>query len=185
MELSERISALLDDAGDHNDHAALAEIAQDPGARQTWARYQLIGDSLRGTGVQTSAVFSTRVMTALAHEALAPLETSNVTPLQANRWRPRAAVGLAAAATVAAFLFSGGSVPPPAEPSRALAAQGPRAILQQAPIDSAQVSALSAAEYQRRINSYLVNFNEQRAQLGVPRVLPYVRVVDFEAAPQP
>jgi hypothetical protein len=32
-----------------------------------------------------------------------------------------------------------------------------------------------------RLNSYLVNFNEQRSSLGVPGVHPYVRIVGFEA----
>ena len=47
MHISERISALLDNAGDRTDQTALAAIARDPAARRTWSRYQLIGDSLR------------------------------------------------------------------------------------------------------------------------------------------
>jgi negative regulator of sigma E activity len=33
----------------------------------------------------------------------------------------------------------------------------------------------------RRLNSYLVKFNEQRSSLGVPGVNPYVRIVGFES----
>ncbi len=183
MELSERISALLDDAGDAGDQAALGEIAQDQAARQTWARYQLIGDSLRGADPQLTSVLGARVSAALAHETLVPTETSKVTILRPKRWQPRAVAGLAAAAAVATLMFFGGSLRPAVDSPPVLATQTGISTPQVAP-DSARVSVLSEAEYQRRINSYLVNFNEQRAQLGVPKVPPSVRVVDFEVAPQ-
>ena len=183
MELSERISALLDDAGDAGDQAVLGEIARDPTARQTWARYQLISDSLRGAGLQAGATFGARVSRALAQETLAPTEISKVTMLRPKRWQPRAAAGLATAAAVAALMFFGGSLRPAVDSPPALAAQTAISTRQAAP-DSAQVSVLSEEEYQRRINSYLVNFNAQRAQLGVSKVPPSVRVVDFTAAPQ-
>jgi sigma-E factor negative regulatory protein RseA len=36
-------------------------------------------------------------------------------------------------------------------------------------------------EHQRRLNSYLVNYNAQRTSLGMPGVNPYVRIVGFES----
>jgi negative regulator of sigma E activity len=183
MEISERISALLDNAGDAGDQAQLGEIAQDPAARQTWARYQLIGDSLRGTVSPINSALSARVSAALAHEPLVPSEIPKVIALKPRRWQPQAAAGLAAAAAVAAFMIFGGSLRPTVDSPPALAVQAGISTRQMPP-DSSRVSVLSEKEYQQRINSYLVNFNAQRAQLGVPKVPPYVRVVDFEAAPQ-
>ena len=49
---------------------------------------------------------------------------------------------------------------------------------------SAETQAV-AAQLQRRLNSYLVNFNEQRAQFTLPNVHPYVRSVGFETEPLP
>jgi len=42
-----------------------------------------------------------------------------------------------------------------------------------------------SVEFHRRLNSYLVNFNEQRSNLGVPGVHPYVRIVGFESDDEP
>lgn len=202
MHNSERISALLDGAGDADDLAALANLGADPTARNTWARYQLIGEVLRDDGFEqlTLTDLSRRIADGISREPTPAPWPDNVQPLPRpapprgglQRW-----VGLAAAASVAAFAYFGlsqpGSGPSPAAPV-ASDARGPAAplALVAAPalpadgaVEAEQVSTLSAEEYQRRINSYLVNFNEQRTQMGVPGVHPYVRVVGFESAREP
>jgi len=205
MQHSERISALLDNAGDEGDLAALREIAQDPTARHTWARYQLISDLLHERNAPAGARLDLtgRVAAAIANDP--PPRSDNVVELPRARtsgWTTRTAFGLAAAASLAAIaLFSMQSpvVEPPAIPLSATALTPPRIASVAAPAFQAatspaptatagtpeQVSVLSEEEYQRRINSYLVNFNEQRAQMGVPGVHPYVRVVGFESAREP
>ena len=45
------------------------------------------------------------------------------------------------------------------------------------------VNQYDHAELRRRLNSYIVNFNEQRDSLAVPNVHPYVRIVGFEKEP--
>lgn len=188
MHTPEKISALLDSAGDRTDEGALAEIARDPAARRTWARYQMIGDSLRDPASSLATLdFGTRVAAVIERTSLTPIEVSIREPY---RWRPRPALGLAAAASVAALLFSGWySRPVPEAPTPLVAQQRDAPVTTSAATpesnnDAERVSVLSEEEYQRRINSYLVNFNEQRAQLGVPGVHPYVRVVGFESSPE-
>lgn len=191
MHISEKISALLDNAGDRSDEDALAEIARDPAARRTWARYQMIGDSLRdAAGPLTTLDFGERVAAVIERASLVPPAPTEAAILRPYRWRSRPALGLAAAASVAALLFSGWySRPPPVAPTPLVAQEmdAPVRALAATPesnSDAQRVSVLSEEEYQRRINSYLVNFNEQRTQLGVPGVHPYVRVVGFESAPE-
>lgn len=190
MHISERISALLDDAGDRTDEAALAEIAREPAARQTWARYQFIGEGLRaGAGPLPSPDFRSRVAAALERESPALRVTPPAAAIRRHSRLRRPALALAAAASVVALVFSGWYAQSRFEGPSILQAQtgAPEATLATAPEannDAQRVSVLSEQEYQRRINSYLVNFNEQRAQLGVPGVHPYVRVVGFESAPR-
>ena len=208
MQHSERISALLDNAGDEGDLAALREIAQDPTARHTWARYHLISDLRHERDAPAGARLDLTGRVAAAIASYPPPRSDNVVELPRARtsgWTTRTAFGLAAAASLAAIaLFSTQSpvVEPPAIPLSATSATAltpPRIASVAAPaFQSAptpvptatagtpeQVSVLSEEEYQRRINSYLVNFNEQRAQMGVPGVHPYVRVVGFESAREP
>jgi hypothetical protein len=46
--------------------------------------------------------------------------------------------------------------------------------------NEAPTAGEAAAELRRRLNSYIVNFNEQRDSLAVPNVHPYVRIVGFD-----
>ena len=189
MHISERISALLDNAGDRTDQTALAAIARDPATRRTWSRYQLIGDSLRDGEIPLkNQHFGARVAAALERES--PVSSRAPTTAASRRpfWLPRPVAALAAAASLAALMFAGWYSRSLPEAPTALAAHS-GAPSTRPPITPASnraaphISVLSEEEYQRRINSYLVNFNEQRAQLGVPGVHPYVRVVGFESAP--
>ncbi len=188
MHISERISALLDNAGDRTDQTALAAIARDPAARRTWSRYQLIGDSLRDGEIPLkNQHFGARVAAALERES--PVSSRAPTTAASRRpfWLPRPVAGLAAAASLAALMFAGWYSRSLPEAPTALAthtgAPSTLPVTSSKSNDAPHISVLSEEEYQRRINSYLVNFNEQRAQLGVPGVHPYVRVVGFESAP--
>lgn len=181
MELNERISALIDDAGDPADHEALLQSLHNAELRGTWSRYHLIGDTLRNQDL--IAPDSRLLDNVAAAIATAPTHTHTVIPFVANparRWRRRPALSAAlAASAVLAVLgiiaFSSVSTNPPA----VAAAEQDRSLdLKTRP----EIPVLSDGEYQRRLNAYLVNFNEQRAQLHVPGVHPYVRVVDFDSS---
>jgi len=212
MQNSERVSALLDGAGEDDDLTALAEIVRDPEECARWARYQFIGDTLREPEGRVEARFdlAARVHAALAAEPPLQRDTARVVtlPVRTSRRWPGALTGLATAASLAFVAFLGlqssnSSSPATFAPQAAMTAAEPevppaatavappvaladttREIVDEAR-DPDQVSTLSPEEYQRRINSYLVNFNEQRAQMGVPGVHPYVRVVGYESTPTP
>ncbi len=106
-------------------------------------------------------------------------------------WRP--AIGLAVAASVMAFmlgLWSGdptvSDAPLAAGSATALPAVAQTVATVATPSGASdsgsveQVSSLPEAEYRRRMDNYLMNFNEQRARMGMPQAHAYVRVVGFD-----
>lgn len=206
MQILEQISALHDDAGSREDLAALPRISADPASCAAWARFQTVTDLLDDADSHFAGdTLQRRVAAAIADEPTPVPEAPTATILQLPPPRPaRRWPGMAVAASVLMAALtgwylqsaqrpgaSGGDVPVadealPADALPLAAAEAlPTGAAPLAGADPAQVSSLSPAEYQRRINSYLVNFNEQRAQMGAPGVHPYVRVVGFENAPEP
>ncbi len=180
MQNFERISALVDSAGSDADRAALPAICDDPAARQTWARYQLIGDLIRDNVPSSAGVeFAARVAAAITEQK--PLLASIVTLApqpRTRRWSTPATTGFAVAASAAMlglFVWFSAYMTEP----KALATADPSNTEMGA---EDRVSSLSEADYKRRINGYLVNFNEQRRASSAPGAPPYVRLVGFDPA---
>lgn len=190
--VNEVVSALMDGEVAHLSDEALKAVIENDETRGSWVRYQLIGDAVRETdqsaqGEMASASFAERVRSRIDAEptVLAPKS-------RGDRRMPRylqPVAGLALAASVAGLAVIG---------IQQMSNQGGEAVqaLSVANLDAAeQVLAASATtdstetpeleidleEHKRRLNSYLVNFNEQRAGLGMPGVNPYVRIIDFES----
>jgi len=181
----EDISGAMD--GEAVVSAELAEIARDETARATWARYHLIGDVLRDnvTGVAPPS-FAAQLVDKIGQEptVLAPPRNKSTSV--------RPVIGFAVAASVAALAVIGvqqfqtgpevdaapavvSVVNPPAATPVVAVAEEPAAGTAFA--EMPQEPPLRA---QRRLNGYLVKFNEQRSSVGVPSVNPYVRIVGFE-----
>lgn len=211
MHKPEIFSALLDDEGSAEELANLGTLAADDEMRSLWSRYQFISDTLRaGDGeVFNAPRFSADIRALLEREPahgdavpagdsavilLEPARTaraSTARPTRGTGWRP--AIGLAAAASVMAFilgLWSGDptvSDAPLAAGSEAVLPAVAQAVATVATPSGApdsgsveQVSSLPEAEYRRRMDNYLMNFNEQRARMGMPQAHAYVRVVGFD-----
>lgn len=170
----EDISALVDgEAGEQERESAISGLCGDRDARRAWQRYHLIGDVLRGGAEAGAQAAVTRLPQRRPRPARAPL------------------AGLAIAASVAALalvLVLGGPADDAApgfevaDRSSDAAAPAPAgAATAGAPLVQASPAVAESSESDRRLNGYLVNFNEQRARLGVPGVHPYVRIVGFEA----
>lgn len=208
----EQFSALIDDAADLPPDSLISELLDDDARRRQWARYHLIGDVLRDRQAPIDLDLAGRISAAIDTEPalLAPNALPRERPRSAAAatragGRPWAvAAGLAAVGVTGVLLAS--RMPEPAAPAAPVAAV---ASIQPAtlatPVAAAIATAGAAApqlvtwdtegtpnaanpqtsEFQRRLNSYLVNFNEQRSNLGVPGVHPYVRIVGFEAEPAP
>ena len=190
MHDKELISALVDDEASAAELASLSKLLADDEARAAWQRYQAIGELMRSSEHLAAPVdLVDRVSAQLASEDV--LVRAKVIPLPARptastRWQ--VAMPLAAAAAVGAIAIglwqTGGQ---PAAPEVAVVAspsstENVSAVtLVAAPNEATQVSTLSADEYRRRMDTYLLNFNEQRSRMGVPQPHAYVRVVGFEA----
>ena len=182
----ELLSTVIDGEVGSLDRQTLVTIASDETSRATWARYHLIGDVLRDnlTGV-ASASFSERVRAAVDQEPTV------LAPGRRNRLWLTPVAGFAVAASVAALAVIGikqmGPSPLSNTDEIAVVAPAPTVNVAAAPATSvAETPEIlhpvpGTLEKHRRLNGYLVKFNEQRSSLGVPGVNPYVRIVGFES----
>ncbi len=196
----EQLSAFVDDELDAPPGAWLTRLVEDRASRERWARYHMIGDVLRDREVRLVPELRDRVAAALADE---PTLLAPPASLPARGAGPRASIGrwgLAAGLAAVALLGATFVAREPVQPDLGVADQArpaaeplqqfaqverqPQAVAWE---DAGSASAANpqSVEFHRRLNSYLVNFNEQRAGLGVPGVHPYVRIVGFETEPEP
>lgn len=203
----EQFSALIDDAADVPPERLVAALLDDDVARRRWTRHHLIGDVLRDPDAPIDLGLAARIGAAidaepplLAPSALPPRAVTPKAPASRRPW--------AVAAAVAAVGFTGlmlaARAPDPRSVEAPLAAdQRSGAEMAQAVVDTPGMAAADtqfvrwddtgrpsttdprSSEFHRRLNGYLVNFNEQRSNLGVPGVHPYVRIVGFESEDGP
>lgn len=205
----ERVSALLDgELAEHELQSAMDELLAKDDNRKAWARYHLIGDTLKRnlpTGIDHD--FSSRVMAVLDDEptVLAP-------PPSRASWGQRAA-GLAVAASVAAvavlgvqFVYQEDAQAPvqqvaqqasPAQNTTLMAKKnaervGIRSNIQTVtqPAGQSTVQLVTQSEnstsnapkivkhFHPRLNKYLVDHNQQASQ-AVQGVVPYARIVAY------
>jgi len=193
----EQLSALMDDqlpAGETRQ--AVDDLLAEPAARATWRRYHLLGDALRAHAE-------------LPATGTARSPSDNVVPFPRPERKslPRTGLGLAAAAALAAValiiaapgpqqatapqglaMTAGGGQPTVTPPPTALSNERvavsdlPRGAEPFAPISVtvSQTGMIKEDEAQKRMNTYLINFNEQRARQRTPGVHPYVRIVGYD-----
>jgi len=182
----EHISALVDDELEQGSRFVLHALVTDETHKGIWARYHLIGECLRGhLPARVDLDLAGRIRKALNDE---PVSQG---PYHWQRLLKPAA-GLAIAASVAAIAIVGvrqiGSsptataVPPIAynAPASNNDYQTVTVTAGPAPQAPAQNYSTPADDAQSRLNRYLVNYNEYRANSGVQGTLPYVRIVAHE-----
>jgi sigma-E factor negative regulatory protein RseA len=168
-----------------------------------WWRYHLIGEIMRGEVPRyTDPAFALRVSRALATEPTV-LRPGRSSP----KWaRPVAGAAIAASVAMVAVLgvrnLDVNTAAPtatnatvaqaadesvPVSPTHASTAVQPVSTqaVPEVPVlsefDIPPVEVVQLPPSQSRLNSYLVNYSEQRAMLGSPAVLPYVKVVGYES----
>ena len=176
----------MDDELGSSTATVLGRVANNNDDTVTWARYHLIGDVLRDPLTELAPPnFAAHLSSQIAQEPtlLAP-------KIRVRSWiRPVA--GLAVAASVAAIVIAGVQqkfASPDATPTLVDASTvelaTPRLVAIEPSEDKRELSPpenLTAVPHApRRLNGYLVKFNEQRSSVGVPGVNPYVRIVGFE-----
>ncbi len=193
----EQLSALVDDELTQEASSVIESLLEDDEAKETWARYHLIGDSLRGHLPGQIGDISGNVSQAIASEPtiLAPAKKS------ANRKSSdlmKPVMGFAIAASVAAVaifnvqqanqISETGQIPETGQPviaQSSIATGQPSfttsiATPQLVNQETGQAQIYQAVNIDYRMNRYLVNYNEYRANKGVSGMPPHVRMVANE-----
>jgi len=181
----EQLSALVDDELTQEASSVIENLLEDNAAKQTWTRYHLIGDSLRGHLPGHIGDISGNVSQAIASEptVLAPAKKST-SRTSSDLMKP--VMGFAIAASVAAVaIFNVQQARQTPETGQPVIAQSsiatgqpslatsPQLVNQQ----SAQAQVYQVINADPRLNRYLVNYNEYRANTGVSGMPPHVRMV--------
>ncbi len=197
QELSERISALADGESSVRDAGStLQALTADPESQQTWRRYHLIGDLLRGEGAPSAGVD----ISGAVHSALAA-EPAMIAAPRRGSWLEQAgkrkAAGAAIAASVAALVVVWAPATQQSEPLAPQVAAQPQPSLFEAgsPGGNAALEAADAPQsaapmrwkgvdprqVDARIDSYLLDHSEYASGSGIAGLSPYATVVSFES----
>ncbi|MDH4382721.1 MAG: RseA family anti-sigma factor [Gammaproteobacteria bacterium] len=182
--IDEELSALMDDEHPATDAALSRLLAGNVEVHERWSRYHLLGEILRDANSAPEA----QSLASRVHEQLNG-EPFHLVPSPLNRnpnlWAPALAASLAALGVWGVITVAHGPERTAATP--AVAVNVPPAPLHQPATrletvydNEPPTAGEAAAELRRRLNSYIVNFNEQRDSLAVPNVHPYVRIVGFD-----
>ena len=179
----EQLSALVDDELIHDASPAVNNLLEDKEAKQTWARYHLIGDSLRGHLPEHIVDISSNVSQAIASEP------TILAPRNKSSYLMKPVMGFAIAASVAAVAIfnvqQARQIPETGQPvvaqtsiatdqpSLAASIATPQLVNQQ----QGQAQIYQAKNIDPRLGRYLVNYNEFRASTGVGGMPPHVRMV--------
>ena len=181
----EQLSALVDDELTQEASSVIESLLEDNEAKETWARYHLIGDSLRGHLPGQIGDIAGNASQRIASEPtiLAPRKKSP------DIMKP--VMGFAIAASVAAVAIfnvqQAKQIPETgqpviaqssfatSQPSLATSIATPQLVNQQA----GQAQVYQAINVDYRLNRYLVNYNEYRANTGVSTMPPHVRTVSY------
>jgi sigma-E factor negative regulatory protein RseA len=184
----EQLSALIDDELTHELPSTINTLLEDNEARETWARYHLIGDSLRGHLPEHIQDISANVSQAIASEptVFAPPKKSDD---RKSFGLMKPVVGFAIAASVAAVAIfnvqQARQIPETGQPviAQSSIATNPISIAssQLATQQEGQAQVYQSQNSNPRLNRYLVNYNEYRANTGVSGMPPHVRMVANDA----
>jgi len=183
---NELLSALVDDElSPAETDRLLSTLTADPGRRETWSRYQLIGTAIRrGVPDTYDPGLAARVQAAIGDSLPDPDERAPflpTTPPASSGWK-RAVSGVAMAASVAAVALFGVRYIAVPEQGVTVANAAPVVLLQAQPVAATDVVPPVATTLdQERLNDYLIRHNEFAAG-GLRGLPPYVRVVSAEGA---
>lgn len=191
-ELRQKISALLDDDLTRGERSSLlGKISTDLQARETWERYHLIGDAIRGEPVNLAARdISARVSRQLMDEptVLSP-GFARKRVFQPSRWQtPLAGAAIAAgvAALTVILLPQLQTRDAPIQATATVASQAVQPALQPTvrptfvTAGDGQWKNLSEPEMQSRLNRYLIDHSEFASSQGMKGVLPYASFVTYD-----
>ena len=176
----DRISALMDgELGDGDAEREIARLKDDPESRERWARFHLIGDTLRGERV-LSADFSHKVAERLADEPTV------LAPRRSIRIGKRATTyALSAAASVCAAVFVAWVALTPTAPLGIQAGLTPAPSLVAAPAALAPAAPpIASVSSEGRMNEYLLAHQGFSPSTAIQGLAPYIRSVSASRAPE-
>ena len=183
----EQLSALVDSELTHETSSAINTLLEDNESRETWARYHLIGDSMRGHLPEHVKDITDNVsQTIAAQPTIFALQKES--PNRKFHGLMKPVMGFAIAASVAAVaifnvqqtnqrsvasqrLVAHSSI---ATESPALTLPSTRLLTTQ---QKTQAQVYQTQTLDPRLSRYLVNYNEYRANTGVRGMPPHVRMV--------
>ena len=184
----EQLSALVDDELSHETSSAINTLLEDNEAKETWSRYHLIGDSMRGHLPERIEDIADNVSQAIASQPtiLAPQKES---PTRKSPGLMKPVMGFAIAASVAAVAIFNvqQSNQSPVRGQQVIAQSSIATITpslavtpQLATQEKEQIQAQQYRSLNPRLSRYLVNYNEHRVNTGVRSMPPHVRMVANE-----
>jgi sigma-E factor negative regulatory protein RseA len=186
-QIREQVSAFLDgELPGSETELLLKRLTRDPELRQSFGRYALIGESLRGaSGASLSLAFATRVNRAIDGEPAAPLPAGARTrPLR--WWRPIAGTAVAAGVAAVAVVALQQRTVAPGLPA------APRMTVQTARLVTVPKEALSytvpaavtapAMVAPARLTNYVFAHSKYSVGLGQGNLLSTLLSEDAEAA---
>ncbi len=179
-DLKQQISALVDDELSVQEQPLLLKrLGQDRELARCWQRYHLISDALRQhLPEHPSEELADRVMAALDNEPAYHERGGRTLP---GWMKPLAGVAVAASVAVVAVLSVRNTTEENAVP--AVAQVQTPASSDYLRVEGTQWN-VAQPEVANQLNNYLVNHSEFAATSGVPGMLPYVRIVGYDQAPE-
>jgi sigma-E factor negative regulatory protein RseA len=186
--ISEQISALLDDElNDREAETTLTRLRDRDELQQTWERYHLIGDVMRGERIHAEiSQTAARVQAQVAQEPaiIAAPQQKGTRPQESTRWlRMAAGAGLAASVAAVAVVtmpyLTGSGIDGGAEPF-VVAERQAQPPVQYARSSGTRWKNLSQPAIESKLNGYLVEHSEYASPGGVGGVIPYATYVSYD-----
>ena len=187
----EQLSALLDDELGDETGITLQALGNNDEHRQTWSRYNLIGECLRGNLPEhIDPKIADKIRDAIESEP------AILAPHRKTSRFLKPVMGFAIAASVAVVVILGlqqSNTSPSFVPVQSLAINQSALPNQQLVTNDTQqqsgqyfkqLPVVKSVDAGSRLNRYLVNYNEYRANAGMQGILPYVRIVAYETDDQ-
>ncbi len=184
--IRESTSALMDGELSAEDEDLLDKLLSDDELKQKWQHYHLIRDSLQGHLPETVTMdLHAKIHDVISSEptVLAPRKKQAIPFL-------KPVTGFAIAASVTAAVLLGvqnyQSTPNQETTGNTIAQQQTATVVPPAQFVSfgdaqPQVNAETSEQAEARMNRYMMNYNEIRANSGVRGMPPYVRMIGYEA----
>ena len=202
--LSEQVSALLDnELSDHESDSVLSKISQDRDLQQSWERYHMIGDVMRGETLNLRAgEISERVKKEIDSEPaiISIPKKSKTRPWKSNWIKPAAGAALAASVATVVVLnttdllgldestqpVTVASIKPKPAQSVVTVANINTVVPVQTShqtLPGTRWKNLKEPSIESRLNGYLVNHSEYAAPGNGMGVMPYATFVGYDSKP--